>query len=702
MTWALTSCQLLATTATLYILTRPSMYDDTDLTAAFPASFPMFTKQPFNQTQDPSWGLWKVLNPEEHPLVHLRIEVPTIVAFQPAGTVSQSVQQSLRSSTPTLDIMFWLLKILPIPMTLTILPLYALLLYLLKDAELLEAQRNRDDAKVVQGQTETIGDNIRFSTLPRGFATDVELLTASKNGSAVAAVGLQNEVSFWRIEGTEPVAIASYDPSTTETVSALALDDNGDFLAFGTALGTVNVCTISGKDVKPYKPLVPLDKPSGVTELYFTHPSSITPKQKTGSILQPLDTPDILVCYGNGTVMQSKFIPHPSLYPIKPVSPSTVVRANILSVRPTGPLLVAFSLDDGSVEIVEPGDTPEAARTRCNLLAGNPVDRVAKAYACRVKLVGDEQTVIGVASDAGVISLWDAASSECLFVVDEPHRTIDQLRLAPIRLETCRFCGEPPADSMVAAISVGHAVIFYRAYFPSQSRHCSCPASTPRAGAIPSSGRRSRSSSFVSSSPFPRRPSSASTSSDLDTSSFPVSGHGILSRRASEKEPQRRPSETLAPVDECEMASTLGPIDRSIRTGVTVVKAGEVTFERGGWDIVGGEAVGIRRISRSQGGSRAATAHSTSISRSPGLTSTVLDRWECWSYELGTSTLRGSAMSSLTSDHRPSSSTTSSEAASPIDEDYPRLPFTRVVAFQVSHSLGVAGFGNTVGILHFP
>jgi WD40 repeat protein len=698
-TRALTPQQLLATTATLYILTRPSVYDDADLGVTFPPSLPMFTKQPLSQTQDPSWWIWKILNPEEHPLVHLRIEVPTIVAFQPAGTVSQSVQQSLRSSTPTLNIMLWLLKILPVPMALTILPLYALLLYLLKDAELLEAQRNRDDGKAESGQTETtLGDHILFSTLPRGFATDVELLAASKNGQAVAAVGLQNEVSLWHTQDTEPVVIGSYNPSATDTISALALDDSGDFLAFGTASGTVNVCAVYEKNVKPCRPLVPPDNISGVTELHFSRPSSITPKQKAGPNLQPREPPPIVVCYGNGTVIQWRFVPHPSPYPIKPVSSSAVIRTNIISIRSTGCLLVAFSLDDGSVEVAELGDTLEMPHIQCSLLAGNPIDRVAKVYACRVKLADNEQTIIGVASDAGVVSLWDAVSSECLLVIDEPHGTVDQLRLAPIRLEICHLCGELPNDSLVVALSVGHAIIFYRVYFPSQSRHCSCPGSTPQAGAILSSGRRSRSSSVASPSPFPRRLSCASTSSDPDTSSFPVSGHGILSRRTSEKELLRRPSETLTLVDECGVGYALGPLDRSsARTDITVVKVGETTSERGGWDIMGGRVVGIRRISRSQGGNKVPTPYPTSTMRSPGLTSAALDRWECWFYELATSVLRGSAMSSL-SDGRQSSSSTSSSSA---NQDYPRLPFTRVVAFQVSHSLGVAGFGNTVGIFHF-
>lgn len=677
------------------------MYD-TDLAVTFSPTFPVFTKQSLNQTQDPSWWLWKVLNPEEHPLVHLRVEVPTIVAFQPAGTVSQSVQQSFRSSTSTLDIMLWLVKILPVPMALTILPLYALLLYLLKDAELLEAQRNRDDGKAVSGQTEALlRDHILFSTLPRGFATDVELLAASENGQAIAAVSLQNEVSFWRTTDTEPVVVRSYNPSTTETVSVLALDDRGDFLAFGNTSGTVYVCAVSGKNVKRCKPLMPPDNTSGVTELHFSRPSSITPNQKALSSSQPREPPPVLVCYGNGTVLEWKFVPHPSSYPVEPVSSSAVLRANIISMQSTGCLLVVFSHDDGSVEVAEFNDTLETPHVRCSLLAGNPIDHVAKVYACQLKVADEEQTIIGVATDAGVVSLWDASSSECLLVIDEPHGAVDQLRLSPIRLETCHLCGEPPIDSLVATLSVGQVITFYRAYFPSQSRRCSCPGNAPQACTILGSVRRSRSSSIASSSPFPRRLSSASTSSDLDAPSFPVSGHGILSRRASEKELLllRRPSETLTPVDECETGYPLGPLDRSsARTDIKVVKVGEATSDRGGWDVVGSRVVGIQRISRSQGGNKATTPSPTSTMRSAGLTCAALDRWECWSYELATSVFRSSAISSLSDDHLPSSSPTPSSST---NQDYPRLPFTRVVAFQVSHSLGVAGFGNTVGVFHF-
>ncbi|KAF9228711.1 hypothetical protein BS17DRAFT_206370 [Gyrodon lividus] len=718
---------LLTITTTLYIMTRPGVRGDVDLAVAFPpASLPRLGKLELSQTQDPAWRLWKVLNPDEDILVHLRIEVPTIAAFRSGVVGGQIAPQSILSSTSFFDVIFWLLKILLIPMALTLIPLYGLLLYLLKDAELLEAQRNRPGGETTSTKAEnSLSDRVSFSTLPRGFATGVELLAASKNGRAFAAVGLQDEVSFWCLEDRDPIAIdtsmaLSHMPTTSSvqvSVSALALDDSGDFLAFGTASGIVNVCFVNMMNVKFYEPLMlPGNVVSGVKELHFASPAPTFLKQQPGPISRPStpsaspEPPAVIALYGNGSVMQWKIGSRPSSYPIKPISPVPVIQNHFLSVRSADRWLVAFSLDDGSVEVTEICRTQDIPLIRCTLRAGNPSDRVAKLDACRVKLTDTDRIIIGVASVAGVISLWDVASSECLLIIDEPHGAVDQLRLSAIRLENCHFCGELPIDSFLTAVSVGHAIIFYRAYVASQARHCSCPGNIPRTNAVlgSGSGRRSRSSSMVptSGSPSTRR-LSASSNSAPDTSSFPVSGHGILSRRASEKESLRRPLEafSLAPVmDEDDSRHPLGPLERSSTwANVLVVKAGEATCERGGWAIVEGRVVGVRRIARPKGRhNSAAPSYPATTAYCRGLSEATLERWQCWSYELATSVLRGSTMSTLSDDLRlPSSFRSSLEAARPAKDDYPRLPFTRVTSFQVCQSIGVAGFGNTVGIFHF-
>ncbi|KIJ17146.1 hypothetical protein PAXINDRAFT_167925, partial [Paxillus involutus ATCC 200175] len=559
---------LLAITATLYIMTRPSVRGDVDL-AIPPASLEGLSKPQLNQTEDSAWRLWKVLNPEEDRLLHLRIEAPAIAAFRPDAVASPIAPQSRRSSTPMFDIMFWLLKILPIPMALTLIPLYGLLLYLLKDAELLEAQRNRAGGETTSTKVEnSLRDYVTFSTLPRGFASDVELLAASKNGRAFAAVGLQNELSFWRLEDKNPIVIdtsptLSHTPTTSSTrvtISALALDDSSNFLAFGTASGIINVCFVNGRNVKFYEPLMLLGNVSGVKELHFSPPSPALLKQKAGPISRPCtpptspELPNIIALYANGNVMQWNIGPRPSSHPIEPSSQTSVIQNHFLPVRSADRLLVAFSLDDGSLEVTEICRAQDMPHARCTVLAGNPSDRVAKVDACQVKLTDSDRIIIAVASEAGVISIWDVGSSKCLIIMDEPHGAIDQLRLSAVRLENCHFCGELPVDSFLTAVSVGHAVTLYRAYVASQARHCSCLNNTPQTNAVlgSGSGRRSRSSSTVSTSgsPSARRLSAASNSSVPDTSPFPVSGHGKLSRRASEKESLRRLSETflLAPV----------------------------------------------------------------------------------------------------------------------------------------------------------
>jgi hypothetical protein len=60
---------------------------------------------------------------------------------------------------------------------------YALLLYLLKDAERLEAQRHRAEAEPLSlPSTDPPKASLAFAALPRAHSTDIELLAASGDG----------------------------------------------------------------------------------------------------------------------------------------------------------------------------------------------------------------------------------------------------------------------------------------------------------------------------------------------------------------------------------------------------------------------------------------------------------------------------------------------------------------------------------------
>lgn len=724
---------LLAITATLYIMTRPAIRESE---AGFiMPSTPQQRIQAAHRrpdSQDPAWHIWKMLNPDEEPLVHLRLEVPTIVAFQPDTGAEQGYEHAPGPARP-INLVFRLFKFAILPISVTIATLYGLLLYLLKDAELLEAQRNRAEVDSSSPRSEKpLNGEASFKTLPRAFATDVELLASSKDCEVIAAVGLQNELSIWHFNDPNPVLIDTDDillstGSTSfsqERAAAIALDDAGEYCAIGTTHGTIGVWFMAGRNVRPYATLVQPSISTGIRELHFAPPLQSVLKQKNGPQSRPCTPPPgppqpepLIVVYENGAIAQWVMDDQTSASFISPMSSEPVLQSRLLRVRSDDRILAAFVLANGALELLGVCEARSAVPIHCTLQSGNPADRVSKVDACKVRLDGRDHIIIGIVSEAGVISLWDAGSSECIFILEDNHGAIDQLRISNSRIVNCQFCGEPPMDSFMVSVSIGHHVIFYKVYITSQERRCTCPRNNPQQSTILelATGRRSRSSSVASTIgpslvASTRRLSSASTASTPDPSAFPVSGHGILSRRASEKG-LRRLSESyvlphLTDEDDEGYSILIDPpiVSRpSTWSNVAVLKAGEAACERGGWDISGEKIIGVRRISRAHTKSSLQLPPSSTLR---GLTSTVLDRWEVWLFDTGVSKTRTAAMSSLT-DELPLSLRRSflpsmylSQPPSPtvVPEEYPRIPFTRVSPFLAIRGAAMAGFGNTVGL----
>lgn len=687
-------------------------------------------------SQDPAWRIWKTLNPDEEPLVHLRLEVPTVVAFQPDTRAEPGYEYSSGSARP-FSLVFWLFKFIVLPISGTMAAVYGLLLYLLKDAELLEAQRNRADTDVPPLKVEKpLDGQASFKTLPRAFPTDVELLASSKDCEVIAAVGLQNELSIWHFNDPSPVLIDTSDVllSTASTsfsqegIAAVALDDAGEYCAVGTTCGTIGVWFLAGRSARLYATIAAHSISIGIRELHFAPPLQSVLKQKNGPHSRPCTPPPgppepepLLVVYENGAIAQWVIDGHASASFICPISSEPVLQSRILRVRSDDRILAAFVLADGALEVLGVCEARSAVPIRCALQPGNSMNRVSRVDACKVRLDGRDHVIIGVASEAGVISLWDAGSSECISILEENHGAIDQLRISNSCVVNCQFCGEPPLDSFMVSVSIGNVVIFYKIYITSQERRCTCPRNNPQESTILqlATGRRSRSSSVVSnigtSVPSTRRLSSASIVSAPDASAFPVSGHGILSRRASEKGLRRLSESYVLPnlTDDDEDVHIDPPIISrpSTWSNVAVIRAGDAGCERGGWDAAGEKIIGVRRITRAPHSQTQGAPQLPPSSTSRGLTPAVLDRWEVWLFDTGIpEKKRSAALSSLT-DEPPISlirrsfllpsmylSRPPSPSAGPVPEEYPRLPFTRVSPFLAISGAAMAGFGNTVGL----
>ncbi|THG94356.1 hypothetical protein EW026_g7100 [Hermanssonia centrifuga] len=195
---------LLAVTATLYYMTKPIPTTNSELRDSSRSPFVRLAKPPIPGSVSPSMQIWRTLNPTNFDLVHIRIESPAILVMgrdinpltsEDAGAERQRLEyekaQRARWSrvwSRTGRNVTWLFKTVAVPTVGTTVVLWGLLLYLLKDAELLEAQRNRaePDSPVTEDAVPAVEGHVTFTTLPRAFPTDVDLIAASKDGSVIA------------------------------------------------------------------------------------------------------------------------------------------------------------------------------------------------------------------------------------------------------------------------------------------------------------------------------------------------------------------------------------------------------------------------------------------------------------------------------------------------------------------------------------
>jgi len=755
---------MLAITATLYYATLPPI--PVDSITSQPVSSGALSRNTsssnaLSNNQDPAWQLWKILNPKESAVFYLRVEEPSKLTFRPDlyDTNSDPELRPYKAKSRLVKVVFWLLKIMVLPIAATTFVLWILVLYLLKDAELLDAQKSQPEPESSEPKEDptALEYQVSFSTLPRAFSSDVELIATSANGRTVISVGLHNEVIIWKMDSQKHFSIdtseillrAASSSLATSTLTSVAMDDKGEYCAVGTGAGVVAVWDIRNDRIRVFPHLSLPNSSAGVVQLEFVPGIPAKPVVRTppmsepaSPVLTPAPPPEtvfIVATYENGVAVKYAVRDLPALAYFYPSRRVPVVQAQLVHAMPEDQLLVAFCLEDGSVELIDAGESNGIIGTELIVQAGNPADTVSKVHICRAFLGGEMRIIVAAATDAGIVSLWDGQTGECIKVLEEQYGRINQLRVSPVQTETCHYCGHLPQDSFSLSFSVDHVVRFFKYYITDDDRRCSCTSTVLRRVSSRENLLRSRSNSMASSvgssSPLISRSRRVSAS---EVSPFPVSGHGVHSRRASEKDSSRRSSDVLSLLiefEEGEFGRTVGPqetgrISSSLWQNSTFVRVGDTTCERGGWDVVhDGTVVGVRRrprplvVDKSSSSSRSLKK----LTSSKGLSSTVLERWEIWTFDPCIAHLQSSALSSIMAgpggdasaelESRPSSSNTPSPSSSFSSSDpeslfsreepstnfqcIPRLPFTRVTPFIVTHSRSLAGFGNTLGVFDF-
>ncbi|KAJ1310068.1 hypothetical protein OPQ81_006820 [Rhizoctonia solani] len=335
--------------------------------------------------------IWRTLNPPNDPLVHIRIEPPTLVLFPQSKDMRENQAKSMGWSyrMRRLRPVLWTLKVLVLPIAATLAGLYGLLLHLLRNAELRAAQHDRIDSLIEGDAEEHEREKEKerekeeeekkiagsFTTLPRASKSDLGKIQSSRDGKVVAAVNVEGVVLVWsdvakehsrsgsprrmaqpngsagnggKTVRTSPMAIPI--PVAGMRATLLAIDSKGKRLAAAGG-GVIQVWDISQGDPIVGRLLQNVTEPrSTILDLKFLRSrqsEQVGPFPTSFTSTQPSPKHTLLAAYNDGTVLEWDCDTGIMLARVVPRYPQS--RASLF-VRETF-VAIAFSNPDGHVDV---------------------------------------------------------------------------------------------------------------------------------------------------------------------------------------------------------------------------------------------------------------------------------------------------------------------------------------------------------------
>ncbi|EPQ30490.1 uncharacterized protein PFL1_02016 [Pseudozyma flocculosa PF-1] len=224
-------------------------------------------------TSSPSANLWLSLNPQGASELRIVVEPWTILSLRsgtadPQGPMAGQTFAGWALFRPRVRAIIWFSKLVILPISGTTVLLWMLLLYLLKDTELLDAQRDKseaeDESTNALGKPEDDGDDlddglpIDVTAFTGLHAADVEFLAESQ-GVAVS-MDTESYLRVWKApigglddrdqlgtpalgEGARLAAIRANREADASPVTALAVSATAGLAVIGLASG--RVCFVS-------------------------------------------------------------------------------------------------------------------------------------------------------------------------------------------------------------------------------------------------------------------------------------------------------------------------------------------------------------------------------------------------------------------------------------------------------------------------
>lgn len=587
-------------------------------------------------------------------------------AETPGQPLPAAYLASIRTTTPLRSVFrdrapTWFLQVVCFPIAATTFLVYLILRYLLKDAELLDAQRDRleigeewdEDAALDDGRDASAPQEPTLRTLPTAHQADVSLLATSQ--TKVLSVGFDGIALVW--SKADPTADGVPLPLAlgSDRVTHAALDGPGRYCAIATARGAVGVWRLGGQLAESV-PVAFAAVPSttAVSSIEFL-PTLVAPAGSDSSSAPPAT---LVVVRENGEVAELN-CRRASTVVVRPGSQGELVRATPLWASRAAPgesVDLALANSAGQIVVLRRGLDAQgggwAERLTVQLDAGHRVSKVASSL---VSLSGAPQDVLAVTTTAGAISLWDARGVR-LIALNPNLRRLGRVALVDPGAQECAGCGQRTDGLLLVAANPDEATLYRLTHESPTAAICACPSarrsmstSTQRTSferlsfdASPLSRSRGPSLSAlippISPSLHRRIPTSASNASNL-SADYPIAGHGVHSRRLSTRDKRAEAEEPLLDPDtrrdssqDDPFTASSSPDDRTASPPLALraVLLGAVSVRKGAWDVLDtGQIVGVGRP-RSSGGSSSYDDVSSVLSSATGAGSSSAARWRVW------------------------------------------------------------------------
>lgn len=587
----------------------------------------------------PSQAFWMALNPRGLSAVRVNLPPSCIAIFPRVGhsmlpeDIRKLSMPVRKFKMPTLGPIWSVVKFFIVPQVLSALALYLLLRFLLKDSELLDAQRNRlgrgREANGSDDESDDGGIPLRTSTktsfaagfgvymLPASHESDVDVLVSSANGKLAMSVAVDNSVCLWRFTSNDQCSGTREMVSTQlpggDPIVGGAVSRDCQFIAVATRKGTVQLWSTPDDGKTESLGTVDLCAAARVVSLLFDDcnqggddPFTSSPVS-VGRPERSDYAPSLVVALADGSVLAVK---HASRV-VDLIPPAERESTNSCRVD-------MFQTDNG-LEVVVCAD----AITRWKQTHGewhsvvlntthDPSDRVLCATRATVSWYDRPNSLVALGRRSGFVEVFDEEGEPA--GMGQTGDAVRKIAMANTPTTQCTTCDSHSSDGFFL-ISSTSSHVFIDRVAPRGSVFCRC-APTRRASTLtldetvtgvfspvvipPSPARgRYRSNGQLSVTASPMKASLAPpTNGD-----FPVSSHG--GRRLSGWREDPRPpspldrSSSFTALTSLVMSSTEdtpNPISTDSQwEDVEVIPLGGVRATDGGWEVLDSAVVGVRR-----------------------------------------------------------------------------------------------------------